>query len=147
MASTTNAQGDPDPTTQVAWPSSKKTLANGEEEILSPVDAPRQVLNIPEPHVHFENRGNNAGAARVEPGKKRLTTWDFIIISVSMLGAQITWSVELGYVFTAGVSRKLWGTDDGSVTEHLSLSAWGFRRLPLVWSGWQALSVASSPSQ
>jgi solute carrier family 45 protein 1/2/4 len=94
------ATTDPDPTTQIAWPSSRKAH---DDSPLSPVDQPRNVLQIPEPI----NRGGNgrspspSGRADRKPpvvGKTMLSTWDFIFLSVSMLGAQITWSVELGYV-------------------------------------------------
>jgi len=30
--------------------------------------------------------------------KRKLSTWDLITLSISMLGAQIVWTVELGYV-------------------------------------------------
>lgn len=97
MASTaTGSQADPDPTTQIAWPSSRKAFPNGDDEPLSPVDQPRQVLQIP--HVRFggSQQRSTTPEPAAEPGKRSLTTWDFIFLSVSMLGAQITWSVELG---------------------------------------------------
>ncbi|KAJ3869435.1 major facilitator superfamily domain-containing protein [Lentinula novae-zelandiae] len=50
------------------------------------------------------------------PGKpkvlrKRLSTWDLITLSISMLGAQIVWTVELGYgtpfLLSLGISEQL----------------------------------------
>ncbi|KAJ3882936.1 hypothetical protein F5051DRAFT_318700 [Lentinula edodes] len=43
--------------------------------------------------------------------KKRLSTWDLITLSISMLGAQIVWTVELGYgtpfLLSLGISEQL----------------------------------------
>lgn len=77
-----------DPTSQVAWParpkkprSSSNLSAEGEEE------APDSENNIEEVAKKITN-----------PAKRRLSTWDLITLSVSMAGAQIAWTVELGRV-------------------------------------------------
>ncbi|EIN10403.1 MFS general substrate transporter [Punctularia strigosozonata HHB-11173 SS5] len=103
MAPSPNANADEDPTTQIPWPSRSRRQANGDAE---DGDERSRLLK---PAVHFSDRtrggqgsrspsrsadGRNSAAAS---GKKRLTTWNLVALSVSMLGAQIAWSVELGY--------------------------------------------------
>ena len=40
----------------------------------------------------------NGKAKEVGPIEKRMSTWDLIKLSISMAGAQIAWTVELGFV-------------------------------------------------
>ena len=97
MTFPSNADADPDPTTQMAWPSSRRNAsgsilksghAGGEAE--SP-QAERGPLRL-DPTV-------SSIKTLVNPPKRRLTTRDLICLSISMAGAQIAWTVELGYVF------------------------------------------------
>jgi solute carrier family 45 protein 1/2/4 len=77
------ADGDPDPTTQIPWPSARSRHATEGPESTGVVveDGPQQ--NAPE----------NNGKTKAQP---RLTTWDLVTLSISMAGAQIAWTVELG---------------------------------------------------
>lgn len=87
---------DPDPTTQITWPGAR------------PRRTPAVGGNLP----GDGDRGNEEGTTRsdasgghakkdvsgVESGKRRMSTWNLMTLSVSMAGAQIAWTVELGYV-------------------------------------------------
>ncbi|KAJ7129532.1 hypothetical protein C8R44DRAFT_777013 [Mycena epipterygia] len=88
-----------DPTTQVPWPTrtrNAQALASGSEaETL--LDGPNNVEEVVKKIV--------------TPAKRRLTTWDLITLSISMAGAQIAWTVELGYgtpfLLELGLSEQL----------------------------------------
>lgn len=78
------ADSDPDPTTQIPWPATREQ-----------VDQPLETSVV----------GESTGAAAERDGDpkspktllaKRLTNWDLMTLSISMAGAQITWTVELG---------------------------------------------------
>jgi solute carrier family 45 protein 1/2/4 len=74
-----------DPTTQVAWPASRRSqdnLTNGSSS---------ETIN----HVHRTNGPASIGSHNSR--KKRLSTWNLITLSISMAGSQIAWTVELGY--------------------------------------------------
>jgi len=96
MTFPSNADADPDPTTQMAWPSSPRNASGS--------------------HSFKTNRAGGGGSPQanrkrpklstaasiktlVNPTKRRLSTKDLIFLSISMAGAQIAWTVELGYVF------------------------------------------------
>lgn len=92
---------DPDPTTQMAWPTSHK-----DDEPLSP-----QGYRPPLPELLPNNlrapAGAGSGSGRDpkldenppdEIGRKRLTPWNLFCLSISMAGAQVVWTVELGCV-------------------------------------------------
>jgi solute carrier family 45 protein 1/2/4 len=82
------ADGDPDPTTQISWPSARSRHTTELDESAVVDDGVMQ--NAPEIN----------GNAKVTPAKRRLTTWDLVTLSISMGGAQIAWTVELGYGFS-----------------------------------------------
>ncbi|KAJ7507950.1 hypothetical protein B0H11DRAFT_1969440 [Mycena galericulata] len=87
-----------DPTSQVPWPiRPKKPQSNPSSEN---DDAPDTENNIEE-----------VAKKIVTPAKRRLTTWDLITLSISMAGAQIAWTVELGYgtpfLLGLGISEQL----------------------------------------
>ena len=99
MTFPSNADADPDPTTQMTWPSSrrnasgsqilKSTYAGGQAGSPQTARGPLRLdLNPP----------NIKTLVNPTPNKKRLTTKDLIFLSISMAGAQIAWTVELGYV-------------------------------------------------
>jgi solute carrier family 45 protein 1/2/4 len=71
------ADSEPDPTTQIPWPAaSLETSVVGE----------------------CAGAGDRDGDRKTpKTSGKRLTQWDLITLSISMAGAQITWTVELGY--------------------------------------------------
>jgi solute carrier family 45 protein 1/2/4 len=75
------ADGDPDPTTQIPWPAriqvdQSPSVAGGSTGADGERDGDSKSLTMP-------------------PGK-RLTQWELITLSISMAGAQIAWTVELG---------------------------------------------------
>ncbi|KAF8195744.1 MFS general substrate transporter [Mycena galopus ATCC 62051] len=85
-----------DPTTQVTWPTRPKasTSAGGHQE-----------------DSDTENDIEEVAKKIVAPAKRRLTTWNLITLSISMAGAQIAWTVELGYgtpfLLNLGLSEQL----------------------------------------
>ncbi|KAF8640148.1 hypothetical protein AX17_001384 [Amanita inopinata Kibby_2008] len=97
----TATDSDPDPTTQIPWPAARtrqtwtlesRTDANADE------GSNRTLL---------EDNG------KLQPPSERrhLTAWDLITLSISMAGAQIAWTVELGYgtpfLLGLGLSEQL----------------------------------------
>jgi len=95
------ADGDPDPTTQIPWP------ARGQ------VDQPPSVAGG-SAGPDGESNGDPK-SSKTTPGK-RLSQWDLITLSISMAGAQIAWTVELGYgtPFLQGLG----------LSEHLTSLVW-----------------------
>jgi solute carrier family 45, member 1/2/4 len=74
---------DPDPTTQIPWPGARKRP----DREVDPSEAT--------PSSNASSRFNSV--SRPEPnGKRRLSTLDLYNLSISMAGAQIAWTVELG---------------------------------------------------
>ncbi|KAJ4481670.1 hypothetical protein C8J55DRAFT_454555 [Lentinula edodes] len=86
-----------DPTTQITWPNSRRRESDSSN-----------VLHD-EPQIPYEQDTTMTGKPKVL--KKRLSTWDLITLSISMLGAQIVWTVELGYgtpfLLSLGISEQL----------------------------------------
>ncbi|KAJ7638969.1 major facilitator superfamily domain-containing protein [Roridomyces roridus] len=88
-----------DPTTQVAWPTRPKPLATEN--------------NNNEQHEGSDSETNVHEVARkiASSGKRRMSTWDLVTLSISMAGAQIAWTVELGYgtpfLLGLGISEQL----------------------------------------
>jgi solute carrier family 45 protein 1/2/4 len=77
-----------DPTSQVAWPA-----ARGRQDQTHPDG------NSPESNDALGANGNrNTHRSKTPPGKRIMSTWDLVTLSISMAGAQIAWTVELGYV-------------------------------------------------
>ncbi|KAJ6628757.1 hypothetical protein B0H10DRAFT_2259627 [Mycena sp. CBHHK59/15] len=90
-----------DPTTQVPWPTRPKeprTASDGSAG--SEHEAPNGQGNV-------EEVVKNVLTSR----KRRLSTWDLITLSISMAGAQIAWTVELGYgtpfLLELGITEQL----------------------------------------
>ncbi|KAJ7276530.1 hypothetical protein B0H12DRAFT_1085808 [Mycena haematopus] len=83
-----------DQTPQLSWPRRGSTSAEGQQET---PDA--------------ENNVEEVAKKVLTPTKRRLTTWDLITLSISMAGAQIAWTVELGYgtpfLLSLGISEQL----------------------------------------
>ncbi|THH10078.1 hypothetical protein EW145_g1578 [Phellinidium pouzarii] len=94
---------DPDPTTQMAWPTtstSRDGLATGDDTPLSGSWPPTPKKGSPQ-RIALKgtpNAATEAVAEDMEIGRKRLTTFQLFKLSVSMAGAQIAWTVELGSV-------------------------------------------------
>ncbi|KAJ7765006.1 hypothetical protein DFH07DRAFT_370837 [Mycena maculata] len=91
-----------DPTTQVAWPTRPKRPQSSS-------NASAEELDHAAPDA--ENNVEEVAKKVVTPAKHRLTTWDLVTISISMAGAQIAWTVELGYgtpfLLGLGISEEL----------------------------------------
>ena len=98
MTFSNNPDADPDPTTQMTWPSSRRSASGS------------HILKSNYPGGRIESPQVERGPLRLDPtapgvktlvypSPKRLTTKDLIYLSISMAGAQIAWTVELGYVF------------------------------------------------
>ncbi|KAJ7498783.1 hypothetical protein FB451DRAFT_10114 [Mycena latifolia] len=87
-----------DPTSQVAWPTRPKKTAGSSTETDN---------EVPEAQNNVEEVAKKV----MTPAKRRLTTWDLITLSISMAGAQIAWTVELGYgtpfLLELGLSEQL----------------------------------------
>lgn len=82
---------DADVEEPVEWPGSHSPVEEFRNPLDHPVDPAEAVRNL----------------KRKNSGEKRMTLKDFINISISMAGAQIAWTLELGYVdlFTKPIAR------------------------------------------
>ena len=95
------ADADPDPTTQIPWPT------RGTRRRASTINHPG---TIPAPSsqdgdsVIVGEKANGAGQKGDEILRRRMTTLDLIKLSISMAGAQVAWTVELGYAVVLAVS-------------------------------------------
>ena len=76
---------DPDPTTQIPWPARGRGQDSGAAGAISEEGA----LAVP-------SGTTRKARSKTPPGRRQLSTWDLITLSVSMAGAQIAWTVELG---------------------------------------------------
>ncbi|KAH8118363.1 MFS general substrate transporter [Phellopilus nigrolimitatus] len=110
---------DPDPTTQMPWPTSTANTGVSDPR-LSPAERykpPPQGLeqNSPPRKGGVKKVGDAADTGTstegVEIGRTRLTTLQLFTLSVSMAGAQVAWTVELGYgtpfLLSLGLSEQL----------------------------------------
>ena len=95
MTFPSNADADPDPTTQMTWPSSRRS---GSSSHIFKSNYPGGHVESPQVERGPLNAGNAKALANAGR-KKRLSTKDLIFLSISMAGAQIAWTVELGYVY------------------------------------------------
>lgn len=84
------ANADPDPTTQIPWPAARTRQLTQSHENVAPDEDGASGSRV------AEENGKKT-RPRVDSGRERLSTWDLITLSISMAGAQITWTVELGY--------------------------------------------------
>ena len=79
---------DPDPSAQLPWP--RKSRARDQQAV--PPDLSQIEDSTPGP----DQSGNNNSDSS-DPVKRRLSTWNLITLSIAMGGAQVAWTVELGY--------------------------------------------------
>lgn len=98
MTFASNPDADPDPTTQMTWPSSRRNASGS------------HIIKANYPGGAVESPQAERGPLRLDPTisgiktlvnpstKRSLTTKDLIFLTISMAGAQIAWTVELGYV-------------------------------------------------
>ncbi|KAJ7068403.1 MFS general substrate transporter [Mycena amicta] len=68
-----------DPSTQVVWPTRPRLPSDAPSSTVGPDDVDDVVKKV------------------LTPAKRQLSTWDLVTLSISMAGAQIAWTVELGY--------------------------------------------------
>ncbi|KAF4619598.1 hypothetical protein D9613_005337 [Agrocybe pediades] len=121
---------DDDPTTQIAWPQAPRGRRESDSSQDDDVERPPNAENDSENVSNKRSRGTSP--------RRQLSTWDLITLSISMGGAQIAWTVELGY----GTPFLL----DLGLKEHLTSLVWlagpisGLVAQPLIG----ALSDASS---
>lgn len=93
---------DPDPTTQMAWPASHGADAESitsREDQLTQTDRYRAPSATAKPKSPRRNTTKDGGSSQGEDneiGRARLSTWQLFKLSISMAGAQIAWTVELG---------------------------------------------------
>ncbi|KAJ3489701.1 hypothetical protein NLI96_g1934 [Meripilus lineatus] len=96
-----NVDIEPDPTTQIAWPAS-----NGKRNRVNEPNADESSTAESSTAYGATQRDND-----VDPAQRRMTTWDLVKLSVSMAGAQVAWTVELGYgtpfLLSLGLSEEL----------------------------------------
>ncbi|KAI0939227.1 hypothetical protein AcV5_000707 [Taiwanofungus camphoratus] len=108
MTFPTAGNADPDPTTQIPWPSRSGKRAR--EVIPSGQDITDEIVH----NGHGSNQGLN-GKKRTSGqdslASRRLSTLDLINLSISMAGSQVAWTVELGYgtpfLLSLGLSEQL----------------------------------------
>ncbi len=80
---------DPDPTTQIPWPGARKRSDRDPDDSL--------VSSPPANPTNDSSRRPSVGSRADADGKRRrLSTLDLVNLSISMAGAQIAWTVELG---------------------------------------------------
>ena len=92
MAFPTNVDADPDPTTQIPWPGARK---RSDDRLDRRTSSTRHTDSGHDRPTYPENDSTST-AVEDEPTKRRMSTMDLFNISISMAGAQIAWSVELG---------------------------------------------------
>ena len=86
---------DADPPTQTNWPTTRKSTGPIPPEQLRTPLLERLPENVRTPAN--TTREPKLDKRQEEIGRKRLTPWDLFCLSISMLGAQVVWTVELGY--------------------------------------------------
>jgi solute carrier family 45, member 1/2/4 len=79
---------DPDPTTQIPWPGARKR-PDHDPRASSPS------LNSTS-HNNQSRRPSEVSRAEISGKRRHLSTLDLFNLSISMAGAQIAWTVELG---------------------------------------------------
>jgi hypothetical protein len=90
------ADADPDPTTQIAWPTARpKRVQPAPQENSSRSEIEQRGGDVPR-DIHSVDDNAKKGKSAAEPGRRHLSTWDLITLSISMGGAQVAWTVELG---------------------------------------------------
>ncbi|KAI6034373.1 MFS general substrate transporter [Pisolithus microcarpus] len=92
MAIPLSADADPDPTSQIAWPATRN----------------RQRTSTT---VSYQSVAGGGKRPHVEPKRVRFSTWNLFTLSASMAGAQVAWTIELGYgtpfLLSLGISEQV----------------------------------------
>lgn len=83
---------DPDPTTQMTWPTARPRQASLTQGELTADPARRDEGSAGGVPEGIAKNGTSSG----ESATGRLSMWNLFTLSISMAGAQIAWTVELG---------------------------------------------------
>lgn len=88
-----NVDPDPDPTSQIAWPA-----ARHRQRTTSDLQHAQGSEPSTETAVSYRSMVDSGKRSTVptEHTRHLLSTWNLITLSISMAGAQIAWTVELG---------------------------------------------------
>lgn len=119
---------DPDPTTQLTWSSARpKKMAIAGDSL--------RVPGVGDP-AETNGNGNKGKPGEASSAERRLTTWNLITLSISMAGAQMAWTVELGCVSVTICARSMCMlTQVDSGMGRRSCCHLGSPSRLLVWSG------------
>ncbi|KAG6378700.1 hypothetical protein JVT61DRAFT_12972 [Boletus reticuloceps] len=105
MAIPYNVDADPDPTTQIAWPAARHRRTTSSLQLAQDSE--------PTSDTAVSSTVDSAKRSSIptEHPRHLLTTWNLITLSISMAGAQIAWTVELGYgtpfLLSLGISEQV----------------------------------------
>lgn len=104
MTFPTTADADPDPTTQIPWPSRNgKRLREQNAQDVAEEEVTRNGTSQANGKKNSPDKPDTAG--------RRMSTLDLIYLSISMAGSQVAWTVELGYgtpfLLSLGLSETL----------------------------------------
>ena len=96
MTFPSNADADPDPTTQIPWPARPTQRRRA-----STINHPSSIAGS---STAIDGATTTNGKRVADPAKgdevvkRRMSTIDLVKLSISMAGAQVAWTVELGCV-------------------------------------------------
>ncbi|KAF8341364.1 major facilitator superfamily domain-containing protein [Cantharellus anzutake] len=93
-----------DPTSQIPWPSGRRSDSQPGSPEVEEFRAPLHIPGTPTPSELSEDEDGPSAALAKRRGsvneralKKHMTTMDLFALSISMAGAQIIWTMELGW--------------------------------------------------
>ncbi|KAI0003105.1 MFS general substrate transporter [Russula compacta] len=97
---------DPDPTTQIPWPGARKR-SDPVRDAPKPATPPLTTSSLDNP----SRCSSVVSRAEMNGKRSHLSTLDLFNLSISMAGAQIAWTVELGYgtpfLLSLGVTEQI----------------------------------------
>lgn len=87
------ADSEPDPTTQITWPTARPKRTGGPQDVLT-----ANGRTAEDATGDPQARDGDPKSGEANGGTGRLSIWSLFTLSISMAGAQIAWTVELGYL-------------------------------------------------
>lgn len=142
MTFPSNVDADPDPTTQIPWPARMPNRRRA-----STINHPGSIAGSSA--LNDEAADTNKASSTPKEGevlKRRMSTMDLVKLSISMAGAQVAWTVELGYVGISVISETF--TDLSEIdTVHRSYCRSVSLSSSPAWCGWLVLSAGWSRNQ
>lgn len=93
MAIPYNIDADPDPTSQIPWPAARHRQRTTSGLHLEQGSQPPSETAV---SYHSTDNFGKRSTVPTEHTRHLLSTWNLITLSISMAGAQIAWTVELG---------------------------------------------------